>query len=648
MSYVIFNNLVNLSGAPTPSSGYTVAYDLDGIIKQKDEFGVITPIAGSLSATTPSLSEVLVVGNTTGTNNLIIASGTSIISDFGNGQINFVYATDSHVYISSDNGLNQESYIDLNDKKIVLKSSGASRSINIGVSYNSNSYDYQEIYVTENKLVTKTVNDYDKNSIFIGTRNSSISAGKTNSVVIGGYGISATMSNTVYLGNSVNINGKYTLPSVDGTTGQVLRTDGFGTIYWSASSGNFTNGITEISPSVYGLGGTLSQNTLLDGNGLTFSIVNANTISLSASIVNLGQSVVINNSYTLPSSLGPSGSVLVTDGSGNVNWQTITESQKLSNVLSYGNDSDIYSIMMGTSTTIYSSNGGGDLSLDKYGPGTVLLSTDGGAYSIESQLYLSESYSELSNKSNVGQLLIVGAYSQSVSKNYSEINLDNTKFIIKSFDDSNIIEGSITKNYNLYSSFGQGPNLNIRSGKSLSYTGRISLSVNQNEIVIQENTSTTASTPSLDGYQNRAVFVSSQGSTINPGVFNSPVLGGISLIAATSNTVYLGNKVNINNAYTLPSTDGALGYVITTDGAGNCSWTQSSVSSLTKYVTSNRSMTASQIDTITHNLGTQYIGITVWSYDVNDMVGFSANNRTSNSVDISVSVTGNYDIIIIG
>ena len=47
MSYLIFNNLVDLTGAATPSSGYTVAYDLDGIIKQKDVFGIVTPIGGS-------------------------------------------------------------------------------------------------------------------------------------------------------------------------------------------------------------------------------------------------------------------------------------------------------------------------------------------------------------------------------------------------------------------------------------------------------------------------------------------------------------------------------------------------------------------------------------------------------------------------
>ena len=37
MSQVIFNNRINMVTAATPSSdGYTIGYDLDGVIKQKN------------------------------------------------------------------------------------------------------------------------------------------------------------------------------------------------------------------------------------------------------------------------------------------------------------------------------------------------------------------------------------------------------------------------------------------------------------------------------------------------------------------------------------------------------------------------------------------------------------------------------------
>jgi hypothetical protein len=45
MSSILFGNTINMLTVAT-SSGYVIAYDLDGILKQKDEFGVITEIGG--------------------------------------------------------------------------------------------------------------------------------------------------------------------------------------------------------------------------------------------------------------------------------------------------------------------------------------------------------------------------------------------------------------------------------------------------------------------------------------------------------------------------------------------------------------------------------------------------------------------------
>jgi len=46
MASVLFGNTIDMLTVATPSSGYIVAYDLDGVLKQKDEFGVITEIGG--------------------------------------------------------------------------------------------------------------------------------------------------------------------------------------------------------------------------------------------------------------------------------------------------------------------------------------------------------------------------------------------------------------------------------------------------------------------------------------------------------------------------------------------------------------------------------------------------------------------------
>lgn len=68
-----------------------------------------------------------------------------------------------------------------------------------------------------------------------------------------------------------------------------------------------------------------------------------------------------------------------------------------------------------------------------------------------------------------------------------------------------------------------------------------------------------------------------------------------------------------------------------------------------KYTETASSFIANVIKTITHNIGNTAISITLWDSTTGDIIlGFDANNRTLNSVDIDISVTGNYDIVIIG
>ncbi len=48
MSSIFFGNKIDLITAATPSTdSYLIAYDLDGVLKQKDELGVITPLGAS-------------------------------------------------------------------------------------------------------------------------------------------------------------------------------------------------------------------------------------------------------------------------------------------------------------------------------------------------------------------------------------------------------------------------------------------------------------------------------------------------------------------------------------------------------------------------------------------------------------------------
>ena len=84
-----------------------------------------------------------------------------------------------------------------------------------------------------------------KASLNLNSKNSTTQLGVENSVIIGGSGLNATQSNTVYLGNYVNINNAYNLPSTDGTTDQILKTDGNGNLDW-ISMNSFVVGLSDV------------------------------------------------------------------------------------------------------------------------------------------------------------------------------------------------------------------------------------------------------------------------------------------------------------------------------------------------------------------------------------------------------------------
>ena len=68
MSFLYFGATLSLIDAATPSTGsWVVAYDSDGVLKQKDEFGVITKIGGGSS----NLAATLAQGNHTGTYSVV-------------------------------------------------------------------------------------------------------------------------------------------------------------------------------------------------------------------------------------------------------------------------------------------------------------------------------------------------------------------------------------------------------------------------------------------------------------------------------------------------------------------------------------------------------------------------------------------------
>jgi len=316
MAQVIFNNRIDMvTTAATPSvDGYTVGYDIDGIIKQKDSAGVVTPLCAISSQ---NLIQTLNLGNDSGIYSIMMGTGTSIYSSNSTGRINldhsgsvFIYATSSATGTSSmhlsNSGISLFSSTQSSYGSLSL--SGTTYSLEIGSSTNSIA-----IKQTSNKLwiedkdtdaasedtirVIEIGSSYDgdtvdnKAYVHINSKNATTNPGVKNSVVIGGSYLTASVSETVYLGNSVNINNAYTLPNTDGTPDQYLKTDGSGTVVWD---------------------------------------------------------------------------------------DMVSTTPPLDEVLAVGNNSGTYSIVMGTATSIRSTNGYGSIYLDSGSTsGKILISTDG-------------------------------------------------------------------------------------------------------------------------------------------------------------------------------------------------------------------------------------------------------------------------------
>ena len=104
MALVLFESRVNMITAATPSiGGFLVAYDtLDGVLKQKDDQGVITAIGsgGGIG----SLSQTLSIGNTTGTNSIYLDVNSGIKSSGGSASLRLDSGSlGNYVELSSSN-----------------------------------------------------------------------------------------------------------------------------------------------------------------------------------------------------------------------------------------------------------------------------------------------------------------------------------------------------------------------------------------------------------------------------------------------------------------------------------------------------------------------------------------------------------------
>ena len=355
MALVLFDSRVNMITAATPSiGGFVVAYDtLDGILKQKDDQGVITPIGsgGGMG----SLAQTLSIGSTTGTNSIYLDVNTGIRSSGGSASLRLDSGSSgNYVELSSSNSITG-STLAMTDTTILLKGLSSSLTMNtslINLSFglnqfllqNNNSYlRLGSTNVLEFTTATSTRATGNRVPAFISSNGSRFSNTVYNSVIIGGSGIVGTQSNSVYTPNLIIKDGGY----VKGTLGdgQLLFNSNNETYL---SSGTKVIGILEAGSStilnnngifivdtVTGPSGDIETssttvNTFISTSNTTFDPSINNTVVIGGQFLNvdssdtvyLGGTVDINNQYKLPLSDGISGQVIKTDGAGNLSWSS--------------------------------------------------------------------------------------------------------------------------------------------------------------------------------------------------------------------------------------------------------------------------------------------------------------------------------------
>lgn len=352
MALVVFESRVNMLTVATPSvGGYVIAYDsADGILKQKNDQGVITPIAGSSSP--GSLAQTLAIGNSTGTYSINLGADTKIASVMGGGQLRLDNGVGGAniVNLSTDYGALAQSYLYMTPTSTTLKSVNAFLTLssvfsNLQVnSSNLLSIRTNNVFITINgfrvlDFTTSTAPSGVGNrvSALISTSNSKLNAGVFNTVVLGGSGITGATSNSVYAPN---------LYVKDG--GFVKGTDGSGQLTFNSDNEVFLTSNTNIigilganSAVMANYNGIFitdnidtiitnpitsntfisTSNTTVDPNLTNVIVIGGDTLSVTQSNTTyIGGTVSIGNAYTLPSSDGSSGQVIQTDGAGNTFW----------------------------------------------------------------------------------------------------------------------------------------------------------------------------------------------------------------------------------------------------------------------------------------------------------------------------------------
>lgn len=438
MSSIAFGSTYSFLTGATPSTGWIIGFDTDGVLKQIDTYGNIILIGGGPTAgnlATYSISQVLTVGNNTQNRSIIMGTATNVKSVNGGGKIELdrLGATNS-VLISTDDSSQSESYLLINNDYARLSTDSSKQMIDLNKTdndlriYNNNAgsisigvdtgpliyHQLDEIKISYNSSSTASTGNFDKNAVLIGSKNSKILPGVVNTVVLGGQNFTASNSNSIYVPDiylqnqkgikSTNTNEVFYLNDINGYT-LLDRNSGNLDNSWLLMATDYNStyqAYVEIGVNSDSGYGNDSEIYIHNSKGPSYSYQSYTSVTIGRNTLRLGSKDVDGSQDSVRISLISGNSITVdgptasfkgieydNDFSSNFVTHSLVDKQyvdsqftgfNLDVVLAAGNNSESNDIIMGTATSIKSANGGGQIDLDLSGNADeVVISTDSGA-----------------------------------------------------------------------------------------------------------------------------------------------------------------------------------------------------------------------------------------------------------------------------
>jgi hypothetical protein len=188
----------------------TTDHDFTGLVAGETlQYDGTNIVSSGVGISGQTLSQVLTNGNTT-------ANGQTIDAENGGGQLDLRYGgSDGNILLSTDDGAQgttgfyattayTEMYGDgynagvfISNQEAGIYHQGSNPLAKVSLEVVG-----KEVIVANNTTIDRTSDNQDNVGVFIGSRNSTIESGVTNSVIAGGVGITASQDDSFYTQNA--------------------------------------------------------------------------------------------------------------------------------------------------------------------------------------------------------------------------------------------------------------------------------------------------------------------------------------------------------------------------------------------------------------------------------------------------------------